>query len=328
MTTTQPALDWKGLLCATQTLRTNAPNRQQVLFPPDSLRSINQIARQRLGDETFAQLNERWADGAGALALCKAGDLARSGEAFAYAHRRLSDLAGEAHKLAEVLYCSKVAYYQYRTGQFAAAEASVERVLAIDDELHQTYYAFHSHKLHVLQNMSRTLAFRKHYDKAADLVLNILQYIIAPQHHPRPDGNWGPVFLHRYAEIQPISTLFEFTFFDFCRDCFRFPALETAVVLRSTPFIKVLRRVASQSDVYRIALDWFVAKRALYVRGNASLYIRYSTTFLNGQPDRYDVFKLLLLWDAARVAKLLDQPTEKVAITSFINDYYDLKLVS
>ncbi|UHG94936.1 hypothetical protein [Spirosoma oryzicola] len=325
--TTNSSLAWEGLLDATRTLKAKADSRKPIVFPPDALRSINQVARQRLGDTVFALLDERWSDGVRALALCKKGDLSAAGAAFAHAYQRLDDLTGEARQLAEVLYCSKVAYYQYRMGQYSAAEDSVARALSIDDTLQSVYYAFHGHKLHVLQNMSRTLAFRKRFDAAADLVLNILHYMIMPCHKPLHVGNWGAVYLRQYSEIQPIDTMFEFAFFDFCRDCFRFPALETSVIQRSKAFTEALKRVANSSDVYTVALDWFQTKRSLYVRDSANAYLRRSTTFLNGYSERYDAFKLLLLWDAARVAELLNQPTEKQAITSFIHDYYELRLV-
>lgn len=327
MQTKQSVLAWDNLVCAIQNLRAKADSRQPITSPPDSLHSINQLARCRLGDDTFAILTERWKEGDRALATCKKGELDASGKAFDYALHRLNNLTGEARQLAEVFFYPKLAYRYYRMGQFAKAEDSVARTMYLDDELQNTYPAFHGHKLHMLQNKSRMLAVRKQYDCAASLILDIMHYMISPQHRAYRTGDWGALHLGRYACIQSIPVTFEFKFFDFCRDCLRFPAFETSTIMKSELFIKSLKKVASQHDVYRMALDWFSIKRALHVRGSGVLFLHQSTTFLNEYSERYDLFKLLLLMDATRIAKLLDQYIAKQAIDSFISEYYGIRLV-
>lgn len=319
---------WDNLVQALENLKKVPSNPEEKQFEPDSLTSINRIAKQRLGDITYQNLKSIWNDASFALDFAKKNNLEESGKRFVLAQERHNELEGEARKLAEILYYPKIAYYYYKIRDFKTADECIAKTLALDDEMQGVYYTFHGHKLHVLQNNSRTLAYRKEYNEGAKLILSVLRYIIAPQTKPLYGGKWGKQYLENCNTIQRLPITFEFFFFDLSMDSFRFPAFETAIIKNSKLMVDSLKKVASTDPIYQIALDWFEAKRSLYIRGNVEEYIEKSTAFLNDYPARYDMFKLLLLWDILRLTKLSDDTTKQVRLNTFIHEHYKVKLVA
>jgi hypothetical protein len=319
---------WNHLLQVLETIRNTPVKPNEKVFEADSLSSINPLARQRLGDETYEKLRSIWNEASNALSYAKNNNLEESGKRFALAKARHDELEGEARELAEILYYPKVAYYYYKIRDFKAADEAIAKTLEMDDIMQDVYFTFHGHKLHVLQNNSRTLAYRREFEEAAKLVLSVLRYPISPQAKPLYKGKWGQKYLNNYKTIQRLPVTFEFFFFDFSMDSFRFPAFETAVIQNSKGIFNSLKKVSLTDPIYQMAHDWFDAKRSLYIRGNIEEYVQKSTTFLNNYPARYDMFKLLLLWDMLRLTKLTNDSIKQVRLDSFLYEHYKVKLVA
>ncbi|PWK18077.1 hypothetical protein LV89_04228 [Arcicella aurantiaca] len=319
---------WNHLLQVLENIRNTPVKPNEKLFEADSLSSINPLAKQRLGTETYQKLRSIWNDASLALSYAKKNDLEQAGKQFAHAKERHNELEGEARALAEILYYPKVAYYYYKIRDFKAADEAISTTLKMDDIMQEVYFTFHGHKLHVLQNNSRTLAYRKEFDGAAKLVLSVLRYLIAPKSKPLYEGKWGKKYLDNYKTVQRLPITFEFFFFDFSMDSFRFPAFETAVIQNSKLICDSLKKVASTDPIYQMAYDWFDAKRSLYIRENVEEYIQKSTAFLNSYPARYDMFKLLLLWDMLRLTKLMNDPVKQIRLDNFLHEHYKVKLVA
>jgi hypothetical protein len=319
---------WDELLEVLEVIKNTPVHPSEKQFEEDALDSVRALSKVRLGDVLYKQLQSIWSEASFALLYAKKNDLEESGRRFAIAKERHNELEGEAKKLAEILYHPKVAYYYYKIRDFKMAKESIVNTLKLDDEMQDIYFAFHGHKLHVLQNNGRTLAYRNEYSEASKLVLSLLRYIVAPKSKPLYEGKWGKKYLDNCNTVQRLPITFEFFFFDFSMDSFRFPAFETAVVKNSKLIVESLKKVASTDPIYQMALDWFEAKRCLYLKGDIEQYIQKTTAFLKTYPARYDMFKILLLWDILRLTKLSSDTPKQVGLDTFINEHYHLRLAA
>ncbi|MDJ1485596.1 hypothetical protein QNI16_34215 [Cytophagaceae bacterium YF14B1] len=320
--------EWQSLLQTLEQVKVAPFERSNTLFPPDALQTINPIALQRLGAQTYEKLRLNWSLTDLALIDAKKGALESSAEKFSNAYEQFDDLSGESLLLAQTLYHSRIAYFYYRTSQFDNADKNLARTLEIDDMLQGIYPVLHGHKLHVLQNKSRTLALRKRYGDGAHLLTDILHYMINSRHKPYQRGVWGKQLIMKEAAFQPTHVAFEFTIFYFCRDCYHFPAFETEVIRNSGGLVKSLRKVALHHPVYQTTLDWLQTKRALYVQDSLTEYISRTDHFIRTYSERYNLFKLLLLMDLFRALTLLGFKEESQTIQAFIGDYHAIQIAA